>query len=58
MHSGTVETTNVPIALRSDGKARRSGELRIKDDEIRLPPTITAKDGKLIPVRVLAPDVT
>lgn len=58
VQSGTVETTNVPIALGPGKDHVMSGQLEIKDQAAVLPPTITAKDGKEIPVRVLAPDVT
>ncbi len=55
---GTVETTNVPIWLHGRREPMAAGTLLIADADASLPAVITAKSGELIPVRVLAPEVT
>ena len=58
VESGTVETTNVPISLHAGKEPLSTGKLVIAGSDVSLPATITTKHGELIPVRVLAPEVT
>jgi len=68
VQSGTVETTNVPVVETTNapvalGNIARTttntGEIVVKSGGmISLPTTIEAKDGEVLPVRVLAPEVT
>jgi solute:Na+ symporter, SSS family len=57
VQSGTVDTTNVPIAVEAGKEPITGGALVIKDAEASLPSTIKIEGGKTVPVRVLAPEV-
>ncbi len=68
VQSGTVETTNVPVEETTKSSEKggsiartmmKAGDLVVKSGGmILLPTTIEAKDGEVLPVRVLAPEVT
>jgi hypothetical protein len=58
VESGSIEATNVPFAL-GDGRASKTVDsLVIKDHELSLPALVKGKGDTLIPVRVIAPEVT
>ncbi len=58
VQSGSIEATNVPLALGEENDPMSIDHLVIKDHDVSLPAMIKGKGDTLIPLRVLAPEVT
>jgi SSS family solute:Na+ symporter len=56
VESGQIQTTNVPVPQGGGKQPLTSGDVTIRDGEVRLPATAEIR-GKPVPVQILAPDV-